>query len=59
MLIQKVIGGLEEREGELRIPGMHDSQEAEHSAKAMGAFHATVAEPEGDEETPGPYTRVS
>ena len=23
----------------------------------MGAFHAAVAEPEGDEETPGPCTR--
>ena len=51
-------GGLEAREGELRIPGMHDSQEAEHPAKPALAFHAAVAEPEGDEETSGPCTRV-
>jgi RNA-directed DNA polymerase len=37
---EDAVGGLEAREGELRIPGMHDSQEAEHSAKAMGAFYA-------------------
>src|SRR5471030_1827911 len=37
---------------------MHDSQEAEHSAEPTVAFHAAVAEPEGDEETPGPCTRV-
>jgi len=36
---------------------MHDSQEAEHPAKSPLAFHAAVAEPEGDEETPGPCAR--
>src|SRR5471030_1000723 len=37
---------------------MHDSQEAEHSAEPTVAFHAAVAEPKGDEETPGPCRRV-
>ena len=45
-------GGLETRQGELRIPGMHDSQEAEHPASPEQVLHAAVAEPEGDEETP-------
>jgi hypothetical protein len=37
---------------------MHDSQEAEHSAKPSLAFHAAVAEPEGDEEASGTRARV-
>ena len=37
---------------------MHDSKEAEYPAKSSVAFHAAVAEPEGDEETPRPCTRV-
>jgi RNA-directed DNA polymerase len=40
------------------VPGMHDSQEAEHPAKPSLAFYAAVAEPEGDEETPRPCARV-
>jgi len=55
---EDAVGGLETRQGELCIPGMHDSQEEEHPAKAMGAFHAAVAEPEGDEEAPRACTRV-
>ena len=55
---EDAVGGLETRERELRVPGMHDSQEAEHPAKPPLAFHAAVAEPEGDEETPGPRARV-
>src|SRR5215475_2710603 len=51
-------GGLETREREFRFLGMHDTQEAEHSADAGQAFHATVAESEGDEEASGPGTRV-
>src|SRR5579885_3663095 len=37
---------------------MHDSQEAEHSAKLSLAFHAAVAESEGYEETAGSRARV-
>ncbi len=55
---EDAVGGLEARERELRIPGMHDSQEAEHPAKPSLAFHAAVAEPEGDEETSGSCARV-
>ena len=55
---EDAVGGLEAREGELRIPGMHDSQEAEHPAKPSLAFHAAMAEPEGDEETSRPRPRV-
>src|SRR5215469_749693 len=51
-------GGHEARQGEFRIPGMHDSEETEYPAKAKGAFYAAVAKPEGDEETPGSRTRV-
>ena len=36
-------GGLEAREGELRVSGLHDSQEAEHPAEPAAAFHAAVA----------------
>ena len=37
---------------------MHVSQEAEHPAKTTLAFPATLAEPEGDEETSRPCARV-
>src|SRR5579864_4229818 len=37
---------------------MYDSQEAEHPAKPPLAFHAAVAESEGDEETSGSRARV-
>ena len=50
-------GGLKAWERELRIPGVHDSQEAEHPAKPSLAFHAAMAKPEGDEETPGSRAR--
>jgi len=55
---EDAVGGLETRERELRVPGMRDSQEAEHPAKPSLALHAAVAEPEGDEEAPGPSARV-
>jgi hypothetical protein len=42
---EDAVGGLEAWEGGLRIPGMHDSQEAEHSASPEQAFHAAVASP--------------
>src|SRR5690349_13398970 len=51
-------GGLEAWEGELRIPGMHVSQEAEHPAKPSLALHAAMAKPKGDEETSGSRPRV-
>ena len=51
-------GGFEAREGELCIPGMHDSKEAEHTAEPALAFHAAVAQSEGDAETPGTRARV-
>ncbi len=35
---EDAVGGFEAWEGELRIPGMHDSQEAEHPAKPSLAF---------------------
>ncbi len=43
-------GGLETREGRLRVFGLHDSQEAEHTTGAGQALHAPVAESEGDQE---------
>ena len=55
---EDAVGGLEAREGELRIPGMHDSQEAEYPAKPSLAFHAAMAKPEGDEETSRARPRV-
>ena len=51
-------GGLKARQGELRIPGMYDSQEEEHPASPEQALYATVAQPEGDEETPGACARA-
>ena len=36
-------GGLETREGELCVSGLHDSQEAEHPAEPAHAFYAAVA----------------
>jgi len=42
---EDAVGGLATREGELRVSGMHDSQEAEHPAKPPPALHAAVAEP--------------
>jgi len=55
---EDAVGGLEARQRELRIPGMHDSKEAEHSAKPSLAFHAAVAQPEGYEETSRSRARV-
>ena len=55
---EDAVGGLETRQGKLRIPGMHDSQEAEYPAKPSLAFHAAMAEPEGDEETSRARPRV-
>jgi len=55
---EDAVGGLEAREGELGILGLHDTQEAEYPAAAVAAFYAAVAEPEGDEETSGPCARV-
>jgi len=55
---EDAVGGLETREGELRIPGMHGSQEAEHPAQPSLAFYAAMAKPEGDEETPGSGRRA-
>jgi hypothetical protein len=46
---EDAVGGLEAREGELRIPWMHDSQEAEYPAKPSLAFYTAMAKPEGDE----------
>jgi hypothetical protein len=43
-------GGLEARQGGFRVFGLYDPQEAEYSAGTGQAFHAAVAEPEGDEE---------
>ncbi len=40
------------------IPGMHDSKEAEYPATALGPLCAAVVEPEGDEETARPGSRV-
>jgi site-specific DNA recombinase len=36
-------GGLETREGELGVSGLHDSKEAEHTAEPAHAFYAAVA----------------
>ena len=55
---EDAVGGLEAREGELRIPGVHDSQETEYPAKPSLAFHAAMAQPEGDEETSRARPRV-
>ena len=55
---EDAVGGLEAREGELRISGMHDSQEAEYPAKPSLAFHVAVAKREGDEETSSARPRV-
>ena len=46
---EDAVGGLTASEGELRISGMHDSQEAEYPAKPSLAFYTAMAKPEGDE----------
>ena len=43
-------GGFKARKAELRIPGMHDSEEAEYPAEPPEALCAAVAKSEGDEE---------
>ena len=45
---------LRARQGELRVPGLHDPQEAEYPAEPAQALYAAVAESEGDEAAPGP-----
>jgi hypothetical protein len=50
-------GRLKTRQGELRIPGMHDSQEAEHIAQPSQTLHPAVAKRQGHEETPRPGAR--
>ena len=46
-------GGLETWEGELCVSGLHDSQEAEHTAEPAHAFYAAVAVAQSDEANPG------
>ena len=51
-------GGLKAGQAELRIPGMHDSEEAEYPAEPTAALCAAVAKSEGDEENARPCPRV-
>ena len=45
-------GELEPWEGELCILGLHDSQEAEHTAESAVVLYAAVAVAQGDEASP-------
>ena len=45
-------------EGEPGILGLHDSEEAEHTAESAAIFHAAVAVAQGDEANPETRTRV-